>query len=85
MGRYLPDKGDIVPLDFGPSAGKEINKRRSALVILRHSFNDHAGFSIVAPITDTVRGMALQIPVQGTATNVPVAIPECCKSKCQFC
>jgi len=31
--------------------------------------NDDTGFSIVAPITNTVRGMALEIPLQGTATN----------------
>ena len=68
MARYVPDKGDIVLLDFDPSAGKEIIKRRPALVISRQSFNDHTGFSIVAPITNTVRGMALEIPLR-TATN----------------
>ena len=51
------------------SASKEIIKRRPALVISRQSFNDHTGFSIVAPITSTVRGMALEIPLQGAATN----------------
>ena len=66
MARYVPDKGDIVLLDFDASAGKEIIKRRPALVISRQS---HTGFSIVAPITNTVRGMALEIPLQGTATN----------------
>ena len=40
MARYVPDKGDIVLLDFDPSAGKEIIKRRPALVISRQSFND---------------------------------------------
>lgn len=48
---YVPDKGDIGLLDFDPSAGKEIIKRRLALVISRQSFNDHTGFSMVAPIT----------------------------------
>ena len=38
-------------------------------MISRQSFNDDTGFSIVAPITNTVRGMALEIPLQGTATN----------------
>jgi mRNA-degrading endonuclease toxin of MazEF toxin-antitoxin module len=69
MARYVPDKGDIVLLDFDPSAGKEIIKRRPALVISRRAFNDHTGFSIVAPITSTVRGMALEIPLQGTAIS----------------
>ena len=38
-------------------------------MISRQSFNEDTGFSIVAPITNTVRGMALEIPLQGTATN----------------
>lgn len=69
MSRCVPDKGDIVLLDFEPSAGKEIIKRRPALVISRHAFNDHTDFSIVAPITSTVRGMALEVPLQGAETN----------------
>ena len=69
MARYVPDKGDIVLLDFDPSAGKEIIKRRPVLVISRQSFNDQTGFSIAAPITNTVRGLALEIPLQGTATH----------------
>jgi len=58
---YVPDKGDIVSLDFDPSAGKEIMKRRPAFVISRKMFNEHTGFAVVAPITSTVRGMKLEV------------------------
>ncbi len=58
---YVPDKGDIVSLDFDPSAGKEIMKRRPAFVISRKMFNEHTGFAVVAPITGTVRGMKLEV------------------------
>lgn len=58
---YVPDKGDIVWLNFDPSAGKEIMKRRPAFVISRKLFNEHTGFVIVAPITNTVRGMKLEV------------------------
>ena len=56
---YIPDKGDIIWLNFEPSAGKEITKRRPAFVIYRKAFNEHTGFAIVAPITSTVRGIRL--------------------------
>ncbi len=46
----IPDKGDIVSLNFDPSTGKEIMKRRPAFVISRRIFNDHTGFAVVAPI-----------------------------------
>ena len=58
---YVPDKGDIVWFNFDPSAGKEIIKRRPAFVISRKKFNEHTGFSVVAPITSTVRGMKLEV------------------------
>lgn len=58
---YIPDKGDIVWFNFDPSAGKEIIKRRPAFVISRKKFNEHTGFSVVAPITSTVRGMKLEV------------------------
>ncbi len=65
----MPDKGNIVLLDFDPSAGKEIIKRRPALVLSRRAFNGHAGFSIVAPITNTARGMALEVQLQEGTTS----------------
>ena len=58
---YIPDKGDIVSLDFDPRAGKEIIKRRPAFVISRLLFNEHTGFAIVAPITSTIRKMKLEV------------------------
>ena len=58
---YTPDKGDIVSLDFDPSTGNEIMKRRPAFVISRKIFNQHTGFVIVAPITSTIRKMKLEI------------------------
>lgn len=57
---YVPDKGDIVSLDFDSSAGKEIMKRRPVFVISRKMFNEHTGFAVVAPITSTVRGIKLE-------------------------
>ena len=73
---YVPDKGDIVSLSFDPSAGNEIMKRRPALVISRQVFNDHTGFAFVAPITSTVRGMALEVVLDGTSTQGVVLVHQ---------
>ena len=73
---YIPDKGDIVSLSFDPSAGNEIMKRRPALVISRQVFNEHTGFAIVAPITSTVRGMALEVVLNGTSTQGVVLVHQ---------
>lgn len=58
---YVPERGDIIWLDFDPSSGSEIMKRRPAFVISRKIFNSHVGLAIVAPITSTVRGIQLEV------------------------
>lgn len=73
---YIPEKGDIVWLDFDPSAGKEIMKRRPAFVISRKLFNQHTGFAIVAPITSTIRGMKLEVVLRGLSTQGAVLIHQ---------
>jgi len=74
---YIPDKGDIVSLNFDPSAGKEIMKRRPAFVISRKVFNEHTGFSIVAPITSTIRKMKLEVILpEETSTKGSVLIHQ---------
>lgn len=58
---YIPKQGDIVWLDFDPSCGKEIIKRRPAFVISQKTFNEHTQMMIVAPITSTIRGGRLEV------------------------
>ena len=62
---YIPDRGDIVWLDFKPSAGKEITKRRPVFVISRKLFNERTGSAIFAPITSTARGTNLEVILKG--------------------
>ncbi|MGK0607190.1 type II toxin-antitoxin system PemK/MazF family toxin [Enterococcus gilvus] len=52
---YIPKKGDIVWIDFDPSSGKEIQKRRPGLVVSRYDFNRKTMFAVVCPITSTIK------------------------------
>jgi len=58
---YIPEQGDIVAFSFDPSSGKEIIKRRPAIVLSRSIFNERTGFAVVAPITRTLRSNALEV------------------------
>lgn len=58
---YIPDQGDLIWLDFDPSSGKEIMKRRPAFVLSRKAFNQHTKMAIIAPITSTIRGIKLEV------------------------
>ncbi|MEI6746859.1 MAG: type II toxin-antitoxin system PemK/MazF family toxin [Methylococcaceae bacterium] len=63
---YIPDRGDIIWLNFDPSSGREIIKRRPAYVISRKAFNQHTGLAFVAPITSTIRGIKLEVVLDKT-------------------
>jgi mRNA-degrading endonuclease toxin of MazEF toxin-antitoxin module len=58
---YIPDQGDIIWLNFDPSAGREIMKCRPAFVISRKLFNKHTELAIIAPITSTIRNIKLEV------------------------
>ena len=58
---FVPDQGDVVIFSFDPSTGKEVMKRRPAVVISKKIFNEHTGFDVVAPVTSTIRNMRLEV------------------------
>lgn len=55
MSNYVPKQKDIIWIDFDPSRGSEINKRRPAVVISRDEYNAATKYCIVCPITSTIR------------------------------
>ena len=61
MSDFIPEKGDIVWLNFDPGIGSEIMKRRPAFVISRLAFNTHTDLAVVAPITSRIRGIKLEV------------------------
>ena len=66
---YIPDQGDIIWLNFDPSGGREMIKRRPAFVISRKAFSQHTDLAIVAPITSTIRGIKLEVVLPSDLTT----------------
>lgn len=52
---YLPQQGDLVWINFDPSIGKEIKKRRPALVLSTKQYNGTTGMIAICPVTSTKR------------------------------
>ena len=48
---YLPSKGDIIWIDFDPSVGREIKKRRPAVVLSSYHYTAMTNLVLVSPIT----------------------------------
>lgn len=55
--QYIPNKGDIVWIDFDSSSGNEIQKRLPGLVVSRYDFNRTTRFAVICPITSTLKDL----------------------------
>ena len=73
MARYIPDRNDIVWLDFEPTKGKEIGKYRPALVLSGKAYNKATGLLICCPISTSVRGAPTEVTVSNLKTPSVVA------------
>lgn len=62
---YVPDRREIVWLDFEPAKGREIGKYRPALVLTSKDYNQQTGLLICCPISTSIRGGATEVPLPG--------------------
>lgn len=61
MVAYTPKRGDIVWLEFNPQKGKEIQKKRPALVISPVQYNKKTGLGLFMPITSQIKGYPFEV------------------------
>jgi len=63
---YNAKQGDIIWLDLDPQAGHEQKGRRPAIVASNNSFNYYSKTAaMVCPITNTDRGIPIQLKLDG--------------------
>jgi mRNA interferase MazF len=62
-GVYVPERGDVVWLDFDPQSGREQAGRRPALVISPASYNGSVGLAIVLPVTNQIKGYPYEVVI----------------------
>jgi mRNA interferase MazF len=60
---YLPERGDIVWLQFDPKLGHEQAGRRPALVVSPQSYNSKVGMAILCPITAKIKGYPFEVEI----------------------
>lgn len=72
---YVPDRGDVVWLDFDPQAGHEQAGRRPALVLSPKIYNQKSGLALMAPITSQAKGYPFEValPTKGKTGGVVLA------------
>jgi len=59
--RYVPDRGDIVWLQFTPQAGHEQAGHRPAMTVSPLAYNRRAGLALFCPITSQVKGYPFEV------------------------
>ena len=67
MRRFIPDRGDVVWLDFDPQAGHEQAGRRPALTVSPVGYNGKVGLAVFCPITSQIKGYPFEVVIPKTA------------------
>ena len=72
----VPDRGDVVYLDFEPQAGREQAGRRPALVLSPRAYNAASGLMLCCPITSQVKNYPFEVKVIGTTKVTGVVLSD---------
>ena len=72
MPSYIPERNDIIFIDFEPVKGKEIGKYRPALVLSSQAYNQKTGLLICCPISTSIRGHVTEVAV--TNMDMPCVV-----------
>jgi mRNA interferase MazF len=61
---YIPERGDVVWLNFTPQAGHEQMGNRPAVVISPKEYNKRVGLGIFCPITSKEKGYPFEVKIK---------------------
>ena len=77
---FVPERGDIVWLNFSPQAGYEQAGRRPALVLSPKSYNDRTGLALLCPVTTAAKGYPFEVPLPQGGEITGVVLSDHIKS-----
>jgi len=66
---YVPDRGDVVWVQFSPKRGHEQGGRRPALILSSKEFSERTSFIFCCPITSRVKGYPLEVRISVDAVQ----------------
>ena len=58
---YVPQRGDLVWLEFDPQAGHEQSGRLPGIVVSPDIYNQPSGLALVCPITSRIKGYPFEV------------------------
>ena len=76
----MPDRGDIVWLQFNPQAGHEQAGHRPALVLSPASYNRRSGLMLCCPMTSQRKGYPFEVVIAADTDRESVVLADQVKS-----
>lgn len=61
---YVPERGDLVWLDFSPQTGHEQRGKRPAIVLSPKTYNEKVGLGLFCPITSKEKGYPFEVKIK---------------------
>lgn len=61
--KYIPERGDIVLINFNPQAGKEQSGKRPALILSPKIYNKKVGLALMCPVTSQIKGYSFEVEI----------------------
>jgi mRNA interferase MazF len=80
MATYVPDRGDLVWLEFTPQAGSEQRGRRPALVLSPKAYNGKVGLALFCPVTSKIKGYPFEVRLPDKSAVSGVVLSDQLKS-----
>ena len=62
--KYIPERGDIVWLNFDPQSGHEQKGKRPAIVISPKEYNEKTGLGLFCPMTSKIKDYPFEVKIE---------------------
>lgn len=76
----VPERGDIISLQFSPQRGREQAGRRPAMVLSPRPYNVKVGLAILCPITSHAKGYPFEVSLPRNMKTRGVILADHVKS-----
>lgn len=58
---YIPERGDIILINFNPQKGREQSGYRPAFIVSPFAYNKMASLALMCPITNAIKGLNFEV------------------------
>ena len=80
LSEYVPQRGDVVWIDFNTNAGREQSGRCPAVVLSPRAYNSKVSLAILCPITNQEKGYPFEVAIPAGRDVTGVILADQVKS-----